>query len=255
LSRNALNLLMEVNTADPGRLAMLRPSMVTIVNCMNAVQRLPSSERQTQQSKVLLLRQDAAKEVLEDLERETTRSVTHAVDCILQLYRDNNQQPLAMGTFSRSSTLGAILNQVLDHHPHVLQLPILCSRSIPGGEGELMAKDLNARIGDMVERAVCVDDDEMMGKLVNLDVLLIGADCILADHSAVINKVGSASLASAVSENRKKSTGKKCHVLCCTDRFKVWDDLFPPPLEEDLFELIPVANHIDQILLPPDEST
>jgi translation initiation factor 2B subunit (eIF-2B alpha/beta/delta family) len=260
MSRNALKLIMESpQTADPARFAMLRPTMVTIVNCMNAVQRILS--QQSPQSKTSLsLQSDAAKQVLDILDLESKRSVKYAVEQIVQLYYDeenNNQQlPLSIGTFSRSSTLVAVLNQLTEEHPQIIKTPILCSQSVPGGEGELMAMDLNKDCnGDTnSRRAVCVGDEQMKKDLATLDVLLIGADCVLKDRSAVVNKVGTADLLAAVAfenERMKPKSRQRCRVLCCTDRFKVWDDNFPPPLEEDLFELIPVSHHIDQLLLPP----
>ncbi|KAG7370114.1 NUDIX domain containing protein [Nitzschia inconspicua] len=190
MSKNALKLIMKSNTTDPARLSMLRPSMVTIVNCMQAVQKLLGSSHHSQQSTSHLHRKDAANQVLRTLDQEFNRSIVYAVDAILQLYRDNDQSPLVVGTFSRSSTLVAVLNQLLDDHSHVLQIPILCSRSIPGGEGEFMALDLNKRGEGASVRAVCIDDDELKKKLSSLDVLLIGADCILGDKSAVVNKLG-----------------------------------------------------------------
>jgi translation initiation factor 2B subunit (eIF-2B alpha/beta/delta family) len=260
MSRNALKLIMESPKAnDPARLAMLRPTMVTIVNCMNEVQRVLL--QQSQQSKTSPLRpDDAAQHVLETLNLESQRSVTYAVEQIVQLYyhqeSNNQQQPFSIGTFSRSSTVVAVLNQLLDEYPHIIKTPILCSRSVPGGEGELMALDLykNCR-GDIdTSRAVCVSDEQMKKDLANLDLLVIGADCVLKDQSAIVNKVGTADLLAAmVVENEKQNPKSRrcCRVLCCADRFKVWDDILPPPLEEDLFELIPVPHNIDQLLLPP----
>jgi translation initiation factor 2B subunit (eIF-2B alpha/beta/delta family) len=141
MSRNALKLIMESpKTNDPARLAMLRPTMVTIVNCMNAVQRILL--QQSQHSKTSPLRpDDAAKQVLDTLNLESQRSVKYAVEHIVQLYRhkesNNQQQPFSIGTFSRSSTVVAVLNQLLDEYPHIIKTPILCSRSVPGGEGEI----------------------------------------------------------------------------------------------------------------------
>ena len=105
-----------------------------------------------------------------------------------------------------------------------------------------MAKDLN---GNGTNTAVCVEDDELKDLVTEgkVDALLIGADCVLADGSAVANKVGTAKLASAA----RQST---CRVLCCTDRLKVWDDTFPPPLETDLFEMVSVEDHDLKLLLP-----
>lgn len=262
MSRNALKLIMEYpNTADPAHLAMLRPTMVTTVNCMNAVQRILLSQQSSHSKTTLSCPNDAAKQVLEILDIESKRSVKYAVKQIVQLYHDemNNHQhqPLSIGTFSRSSTLVSVLNELLEEYPQIIKTPILCSQSIPGGEGELMAMDINQPNSGNPNRrrAVCVDDEQMKKNLANLDVLLIGADCVLYDQSAVVNKVGTAALLEAMAvENEKKklNSRRSCRVFCCTDRFKVWDDIFPPPME-DIFELIPVSNLIDQLLLPPAE--
>lgn len=260
MSRNALKRIMESSDVDPARISMLRPSMVTIVNCMNAVQKILSNPTTQQPTTISLSIQDAAEQVLETLDRESSRSTMYAVAQILQLYEENNQQPLSIGTFSRSSTLVAVLKQLLDNHPQVIQTPIVCSRSIPGGEGELMTMDLNNRdnmdTGNSSTRAICVDDEQMKSEIANMDILLVGADCVLKDQSAVVNKVGTAEIASIAFENRNSSESRRfCRVLCCTDRFKVWNDVFPPPLEEDLFEQIPVSNHIDRVLLPWDDDS
>lgn len=258
MTRNALQLLTESTAADPARISMLRPSMVTIVNCMNAVQKVTRGAADSPQSTETMSRQAAVQQVQQTLKQACERSTSLAVDTILQLYQDNQLQPLSIGTFSRSSTLAAILNQLLDEHPHVLQTPILCSRSSPGEEGEFMALDLSGGKEEQEDskKAICVDDEDFKKRLNDLDIFLIGADCILADQSAIVNKVGTADLASTIFAKSNKNSShslKKCQVLCCTDRFKVWEDAFPPPLEEELFEVIPVANHIDRILLPPNE--
>ena len=150
--------------------------------------------------------------VLETLDVESKRSVKYAVAQIVLLYYDeesnNQQRPLSIGTFSRSSTLVAILNQLLEEHPEIIKTPILCSHSIPGGEGELMAMDLNKNnVGDG-DRAVCVGDEQMKRDLANLDVLLIGADCVLQDQSAVVNKVGTADLLAAMTVENRESKSK-----------------------------------------------
>ena len=237
MSRNALKLLIHSDKADPARLAMLRPSMVTIVNCMNMVQKMVSTQQST-------TRAGAAQQVLDAIESETNLSVQCAVDALQSIYRNNSNppQPLVLATFSRSSTLLAILQRVLAERPETIKLPILCSRSIPGGEGAIMAKDLN---GNDSDTAICVEDDELKDLVTEgkVDALLIGADCVLADGSAVANKVGTAKLASAACQST-------CRVVCCTDRLKVWDDAFPPPLETDLFEMVPVKDHDLKLLLP-----
>jgi translation initiation factor 2B subunit (eIF-2B alpha/beta/delta family) len=107
-----------------------------------------------------------------------------------------------------------------------------------------MANDLGAA-------AICVQDERIKELIQRgegtMDVLLIGADCVLSDGSAVVNKIGTTNLASAAFENDSAS---RCKVLCCTDKFKVWNDIFPPPLEKDLFEVIPL-KYIDKLFIEP----
>ena len=113
----------------------------------------------------------------------------------------------------------------------------------------MMASDLNETGKE--KTAICVDDVEMEDMIRNnqVDVLLVGADCVLANRSAVANKVGTEKLAAVAYD------AKSCHVLCCTDRLKVWDDIFPPPLEKDLFEMVSVKDHGVELLLPPLTTT
>mmetsp|Transcript_22650 Transcript_22650/g.36659 ORF Transcript_22650/g.36659 Transcript_22650/m.36659 type:complete len:441 (+) Transcript_22650:121-1443(+) len=255
MSRRALELIRE-GKGDPSRMRMLRPSMVTIVNSMNSVNDILS--RQPQQSPSSADATAAvAEQVLKSLDAEAQRTIDYAVDELLNLYRER-KMPLKVCTFSRSSTLVSILMRLLEESPESLQLPVLCSRSIPGAEGEAMARDLNDGVSSSVGKvAVCVEDDRMNELLHSensvVDVVLIGADCVLEDESAVINKVGSTALTSLVSSSKGQDTSR-CQVFCCTDRFKWWQDKFPPPLEKDLFELVPIPNHIDRLLVPPPQA-
>jgi translation initiation factor 2B subunit (eIF-2B alpha/beta/delta family) len=243
MSRNALKLIMESGTADPARLAMLRPSMVTIVNCMMEVQRIITKQQFT--------RKRGVQQVLDALDRETKRTVQYAVDILLKVHQEHTPpKPLVLATFSRSSTLVSIIQTVLEEHREIVQFPILCSKSVPGGEGQMMARDLcyvdGTRIttSSNMTNAICVEDDLLMAQIREnkVDVLLLGADCVLSNYSSVSNKVGTTELASA-------ANASSCKVLCCTDRLKVWDDIFPPPMEKDLFEMVPVKDHINHLLV------
>eukprot|EP00980_Cylindrotheca_fusiformis_P024425 scaffold11900_cov90-Cylindrotheca_fusiformis.AAC.1 len=49
----------------------------------------------------------------------------------------------------------------------------------------------------------------------------------------MVNKVGTRKLCEIARAN-------SIPVLCCADRWKRWDDTFPPPLEIDLFEFVPM---------------
>lgn len=216
MARNAL-LLVQNHGADPALIKMFRPSMVAITNAMNRVEV-----------------SDNVDSVLDSLQTTTTRTVDHAVQNLEPLLNGKTpNDPLVIATFSRSSTLAAVL-QRLQQEATNNNLKVLCSKSTPGDEGILMAQDLGG-----VE---CVEDDELLNLVRNdeIDVVLVGCDCVTQQD--VVNKIGTKALAEAA------STSSRCKVYCCTDEWKQWDDVFPPPLE-DIFE--PVPKHlIDEILMP-----
>jgi 8-oxo-dGTP pyrophosphatase MutT (NUDIX family)/translation initiation factor 2B subunit (eIF-2B alpha/beta/delta family) len=259
--------------ADPSRMIMMRPSMVAITN---ALQPIIQGKMQAQH-------------VLESLDTCQEQSINYAVSNILSLCRDLRRQqqqerrPLRIATHSRSSRLLAILQRVLmvrdedeideiddtdsnnDKIPLIIR-PIFCGESTPGNEGELLARDLNNSVslfgsvrsatGTTIPVATCVDDATLYDMIAmrnsGVDLLLVGADCIYQD--AIINKVGTKRLAEAAANAAVAmaiaSTGSsRCHVVCCADRFKLWDDIFPPPLE-DIFESVPMVLP-DLVLVPP----
>jgi hypothetical protein len=79
-------------------------------------------------------------------------------------------------------------------------------------------------------------------------LVLVEADCIY--QVAIANKVGTKRLAQAAAFTfPANSSSSRCHVVCCVDRFKLWDDMFPPPLK-DIFESIPMTL-FDHVLVPP----
>lgn len=142
-----------------------------------------------------------------------------------------------IATFSRSSTLLAVLKRLLqDQKDSGECINIVCAKSTPGDEGELMAQDLNVP---------CIEDTVMLERIRsgNIDLLLTGSDCTMAD--AVVNKIGTTEMARAAADSPKTK------VFCCADRWKHWDDIFPPPLEE-IFEIVPVEL-FDRILMPPPQ--
>ena len=215
MARNALELVVNQN-ADPNLIRMFRPSMVAITNAMNRV-----------------IRGESAESVLQSLGTETTRAMEHAVDSIEPLLQNRSKEnPLVIATFSRSSTLVAVLQRLL--HNHGESITIVCSKSTPGDEGMLMAQDLGG--------VPCVDDEEFLNNVRNnkVDLILTGSDCVT--EKSVVNKIGTAKLVEAAKESTK------CKVYCCTDRWKQWDDIFPPPLE-DIFEAVPL-EFFDKILMP-----
>jgi translation initiation factor 2B subunit (eIF-2B alpha/beta/delta family) len=74
----------------------------------------------------------------------------------------------------------------------------------------------------------------------NSNLLLVGADYIYQD--AIVNKVNTKRSA------KSSSSCSRCHVVCCADRFKLWDGAFPLPLE-DMFECVPMTL-FDRVQMP-----
>jgi translation initiation factor 2B subunit (eIF-2B alpha/beta/delta family) len=185
--------LLQQECIAPQQLLMLRPTMVTITN---ALQRVIGGE--------------SPGVVRTALQEATKEAVEAALTYIRPLVKDNN---VRIATFSRSSTLLSILQKLQSE----MSCEIVCSKSTPGDEGLVMAKDLDA---------MCVDDEALIQQLESFQLVLVGADCILPH--AVVNKIGTARLAQAALKAH-------CPVLCCSDVFKIWNDIFPPPME-DIFE-------------------
>ncbi|KAL7544680.1 LOW QUALITY PROTEIN: hypothetical protein ACHAWF_008047 [Thalassiosira exigua] len=140
-----------------------------------------------------------------------------------------------IGTFSRSSTMKLIMISFLQAIDKTTQVQVLCSQSTPGDEGELMAGD--------IPRAKWLPDDNFQHEIrqKHINLVLVGADCILPEGKGVVNKVGTATLARACKQS-------KVPIICCADRSKLWDDDYPPGLEE-IFELVD-SNLLDQVLVP-----
>jgi translation initiation factor 2B subunit (eIF-2B alpha/beta/delta family) len=236
---------------------------------MRAVERIQSSSRQEEGQEKHQSLQFASNQVLSSLETEAERAVQCGVDYLLRLSVEQNKA-LKISTFSRSSCVVGVVKRVLETSPCSVALPVLCAKSSPQNEGMFMVEDLNGfsgdegnyseneRNGDQMKIntvvteprtvATCIEDHELKALIASekgdIDVLLIGSDCVMSDNgmaTAIVNKIGTAALAHAA-KNR-------CQVLCCADRLKLWDDIFPPPLEKDLFELIPI-DHIDKLLMP-----
>ena len=118
---------------------------------------------------------------------------------------------------------------------------VVCSQSTPGDEGELMAKDLDATWRTDQEMYQLLNgekkDDEP-----SVDLLLIGSDCVQPQTGSMVNKIGTKRLCEIAERN-------KVPVYCCADTWKVWNDIFPPPIEEDLFEFVPL-NLVTKLLVP-----
>lgn len=214
MTRNALTLLEQETDADLVKLrarqiSMLRPSMVPIVNVMQHI--IANGKESVTMESFTKDLQDCV-----EMGQATIRDLT-----------TRHEGRLRIATHSRSGTLAQILN------PFAETCDIVCSQSTPGSEGELMAQDLNAR---------WVTDDEMEELLANgeFDLLLVGSDCVLSEQIA--NKVGTKRLC----EIAQKQGALVC---CCADRWKISQDVFPPPIEEDLFELVPLKL-VSKLLVP-----
>lgn len=200
-----------ISMAD--QISILRPSMVPIVNVMNQI---------IHKGKDYI----SMDTLLEEIEK-SVKLGREAVEDI-QSQKKDQQRPLTIATFSRSGTLLKILK------PIAKSCNIICAQSTPGDEGELMAQDLETK---------WIPDEEMYQMLAtkgSIDVLLVGSDCIL--QKLMVNKVGTKKLCEIAKENQVP-------VFCCADRWKIWDDIFPPPLEADLFECVPL-DLVSRLLVP-----
>ena len=217
LARKALEMVQngKLSKETVQRMRMMRPTMVAITNALDQLQ------------------QHDPETALQALDVETQRAVDMAVDYFDRILRERSREsPLRVVTFSRSSTLVKILQRVLQTHGD--KVSIECSKSTPGDEGALMAHDLGG--------VPCREDDAIELSIQHgmVDVLLVGADVVLED--CIVNKIGTNRLAQAA------AASKKCRVVCSSDRFKLWSDIFPPPLES-IFECIS-CNLFDEILVP-----
>jgi translation initiation factor 2B subunit (eIF-2B alpha/beta/delta family)/8-oxo-dGTP pyrophosphatase MutT (NUDIX family) len=214
LARQAVELV-KTRKADPSVLKMLRPSMVAITNVLRTLEQGVMTPQ----------------EALESLEREGQRAVDLAVERVGSRIRlHEKQRPFTIALFSRSSTILSITRRVLKEH----QVHVVSSQSSPGDEGLLMAHDLAG--------VPCFPDEIIIQKVTNgeIDLILVGCDCIM-EHQ-VVNKVGTAALA------RAAKASSNCQIFCCSDRWKIWDDTFPPPLEP-IFETI-LRSLFDEIVIP-----
>ena len=192
------------------QMRMMRPTMVAITNALNRVidnQATPSL-------------------VMQQMKEETDWLVHYGCTVVLQKAQQSVKEgstPFRIATFSRSSTIVAILNQVQkESTDQEVPIDIVCAESNPGGEGAFMAKDVNA---------TCIADEELQQRIRQdgIDLVLVGADCLVSDK-LVVNKVKTRVLAEVCAEYQVP-------IWCFTDSFKIWDDCFPPPLE-DIFECI-----------------
>jgi 8-oxo-dGTP pyrophosphatase MutT (NUDIX family) len=270
--------------ADPSRMIMMRPSMVAIVNALQpiiqgkmqaheVIESLDECQEQSidyAASSILSLCRELRQQQGQPQRplRIATHSRSSTLLAVLQRVLMASDKELSEDNYDVTSN-----NEKIS----LIQRPILCGQSTPGNEGELLARDLVSLFGastTTIPAAICLDDDTLHDLVAmtnsggtttdhdhdhddGVDLLLVGADCICQD--TIVNKVGTKRLAQAAATAAEatyttgitsgSSSSSRCHVVCCADRFKLWDDGFPPPLE-DIFESVPITL-FDLVLVPP----
>jgi len=198
---------------------ILRPSMVSIGNVVRQVMHCNNQDWDVDHS----------------FKYEAQRCVTIGTEALERIIEQSSDKTAVIATFSRSSTVRRILLNLKQKYDH--SITILCGKSVPGQEGILMAQDV---------QGVCIDDDDLYQRIANdnkVDAVIVGADCIKPSRF-VVNKVGTKRLAELAKQ-------ANIPILCCSDRWKLWDDDFPPPLEP-IFEVI--DSTLFTSILIPDET-
>jgi len=253
-------------------IAALRPTMVPIVNVMRTFEELKNKQQESKDSRSggggggdsneqqqRLLLQDAGRNILNSLDVELERCLQLGADTLAKLYQEaitkattnSNPAPICftIATFSRSSTIWKIIQRFLEQNSlerqkHPVTINILCAKSTPGDEGKFMAEDLSAVAKNYKDwvTVTCIGDEILHQSIHQgtVQVVLVGSDCVMEQQ--VINKVGTKALAETCRR------GANVSMISCADRWKLWDDIFPPPLE-DIFECVP-RNLMDYVLVP-----
>ena len=202
---------------------MLRPTMVSIVNVMhellNSGNRHAVTVERFQQSL-----QDCVELGVHAIEKKLSQ------ESLSLSSRRRKKKKFTIATFSRSGTLRQVLTRFLEHK----DIEIVCGRSSPGNEGEWMARDLQNAAAVTAAAAApitCISDLELKTWLATsgtVDLLLIGCDCILPKAKKIVNKVGTRDLCEIARQH-------KVPVYCCTDRWKIWKDIFPRSLLHSIY--------------------
>jgi translation initiation factor 2B subunit (eIF-2B alpha/beta/delta family) len=216
-------------------IAMLRPSMVPIVNAMKEFDERVKDGFDSETVKA---------ELIHSLDYEAERCVNLAVDSIFNQYQTQQYQSpskdFVIGTFSRSSTLKLILERLLQsvkdiNDAQASSIRIVCSKSTPGDEGELMAND--------IPNACCLADNTFQQYVKDgmINIVIVGADCVLSNQLGIVNKIGTRELSQVCKQSN-------IPIKCFADRWKLWDDKYYPPLE-GIFEVVP-KELFDSIIVP-----
>ncbi len=194
--------------------AMLRPSMVPICNVMHCI-----------------LEHGKGSVTIDTLQKSMKASVNLGIRAIEEIAKELSQE-MMIATFSRSGTIHQVLAPFLKRHK------VVCAQSSPGNEGELMAKDLYG--------SPCICDLELHDWLTHgkIDLLIVGTDCIIQELNMMVNKLGTRELCQIAKKYQVP-------VICCADCWKIWGDKFAPPIEADLFELVPL-DLITRIVVASD---
>ncbi|GJQ15558.1 hypothetical protein GpartN1_g7349.t1 [Galdieria partita] len=203
-----------VRDGAPGEwIAALRPTMVSLVNIAREVSMYPQVD------------------VLTKLDNAIRSVVEQTGEALIQSgYRN-------IATFSSSSTVFKLL-EWCDRNNYLLYVRV--AESLPGGEGRLFYERVK-KLRHVVQIKV---DNQLLqkDKSPHIQLIITGADAVLSNGD-VINKIGTKQLVESAKDIR-------WWVIC--DTFKLWKDSVPPPMEEDLFQVIP-KTFIDRLFINSDE--
>ncbi len=202
------------------RLRKAQPSMATITNLvgklLNSIERERGSSSSTEQfrKRAVSLVDDAlanAQAASEDAARNSVAILPAEGHVLTHSYSSTVKRALELGMNSGRS------------------LMVFVTESHPGLEGKQLAKDL-INIGLTVK---LVADSAVTSILSDVDLVLVGADSVLADGS-LVNKVGTGNIAELA-----KARGIPVFVICETAKFSTVDFLGEAVQASGLFDLTP----------------
>ncbi|GJD06535.1 hypothetical protein Gasu2_09450 [Galdieria sulphuraria] len=192
-------------------IAALRPTMVSLVNVAREAYLHPQMD------------------ILTKLEHAVHSVVQKTGLALIQSgYRN-------IATFSSSSTVFQLL-EWCDRNDYLMYVRV--AESLPGGEGRLFyerAKKLRHVVEMKADHHLLQQEDEQSPPI---QLIVTGADAVLSNGD-VVNKIGTKQLV-------QSAKNIQWWVIC--DTFKIWRDSVPPPIEEDLFQVIP-KKFIDRLFI------